>query len=117
MVKSPMAMASLLLLAACASAPPPPVEAPPPAQDAYSVQIERRANEMIAADPAGIPNGLSVSVLSVDAVEGGLFYKVELNLPERRAHRGEDYVIYGQCQPDDIDRCASQIIAGARMLK
>jgi hypothetical protein len=110
-------MASLLLLAACASAPPPPVEKPVTAQDDYSVQIERRTNEMIEANPAGVPNGLSVSVLSVEEINGGLFYKVELNLPERRARNAQDYVIYGQCQPDDIDRCASQIISGAKMLK
>jgi hypothetical protein len=56
-------------------------------------------------------------VLSVDETASGLFYKVQLRTPQRRGRNAEDYVIYGQCQPDDIDRCASQIIAGARMLK
>lgn len=118
MVKSRLAVASLLLLAACASAPPPaPAEPVAAARDDYSIQIERRANEMIAADPASAPNGLTVSVLSVDEVDGGLFYKVELSLPERRGRGAQDYLIYGQCGPGEIDRCADQILAGARMLK
>ncbi|MGE5501338.1 MAG: hypothetical protein ACM3W4_05375, partial [Ignavibacteriales bacterium] len=86
-------------------------------QDDYSVQIERRADEMIASDPNVVPPGLEVTVLSVDQVASGLFYKVQLRIPQRGGREAQDYVIYGQCQPDDIDRCASQIISGAKMLR
>lgn len=108
---------AFLFLAACATAPVKAPEEPASAQGDYSIQIERRADEMIAADPEAVPSGLEVTVLSVDQVTAGLFYKVQLRLPKRRAHDSEEFVIYGQCKPDDIDRCASQIISGARMLR
>jgi hypothetical protein len=110
-------LALLLLLTACATAPASPVEAPAAAQDDYSIQIERRANALIAADPDTAPPGLEVTVLSVDETASGLFYKVQLRTPQRRGRNAEDYVIYGQCQAADIDRCAHQVIDGARMLK
>lgn len=112
-----LASVAFLFLAACATAPTAPVEAPPTAQDDYAIQIERRANAMIAADPEVVPAGLEVSVLSVDETEGGLFYKVELHTPQRRGRDAQDYVIYGQCGRDDIDRCAEQIVSGAKMLR
>jgi hypothetical protein len=110
-------LALLLLLAACATAPAKPAETPAAAQDDYSIQIERRADELIAADPDAAPPGLEVTVLSVDQNAGGLFYKVQLRVPQRRGHDAQDYVIYGQCETTDIDRCAHQILDGARMLK
>ena len=120
MLNPKLAAMALLLLAACATAPAKPVkpvEAPAAAQDDYSVQIERRADEMVAANPAAVPSGLEVTVLSVEQVAAGLFYKVQLRTPEHRGHAAQEYVIYGQCQPTDIDRCASQIISGAKMLR
>lgn len=108
---------AFLFLAACATAPAPPVEESAGAQDDYGIQIERRTDQMIAADPNAVPPGLEVTVLSVDQVPAGLFYKVQLRLPERRGRGALEYVIYGQCEPTDIDRCASQIISGARMLR
>jgi hypothetical protein len=107
---------AFLFLAACATAPAAPAPEPVAAQDDYSVQIERRADEMLAADPGLAPSGLEVSVLSVEQVDTGLFYKVQLRLP-RRGHDAQEYVIYGQCQASDIDRCAGQILSGAKMLK
>jgi len=107
---------AFLFLAACATAPVTPAEQPVAAQDDYSIQLERRANAMIAADPSVVPADLEITVLSVDQVEAGLFYKVQLRVPHRRGQQ-QEYVIYGQCEPTDIDRCASQIISGAKMLK
>jgi len=110
-------LALLLLQTACATAPAIPPEAPASAQDDYSIQIERRADALIASDPDAAPSGLEVTVLSVNEGADGLFYKVQLKLPQRRGRNAEDYVIYGQCQASDIDRCAQQIIDGAKMLK
>jgi hypothetical protein len=118
MVSPKFAVVSLLLLlTACASAPVAPPQAPAAAQDDYSIQIERRVDELIASDPSVVPSGLEVTVLSVDQLPTGLFYKVQLKLPQRRGHNAEDFVIYGQCETTDIDRCAHQIIDGAKMLK
>jgi hypothetical protein len=116
MVSPKFGFASLLLLTACATAPA-PTQAPATDQDDYSIQIERRADDLIASDPSVAPPGLEVTVLSVDESEAGLFYKVQLELPQRRGRNAEDYVIYGQCETIDIDRCARQIIDGAKMLK
>ncbi|MGE5502698.1 MAG: hypothetical protein ACM3W4_12340 [Ignavibacteriales bacterium] len=108
---------AFLFLAACATAPAKPVETPVAAQDDYSIQIERRTDEMIASDPNAVPPGLEVTVLSVDPMEKSLFYKVQLRVPQRRGRDAQEYVIYGQCEPNDIDRCAGQIISGAKMLR
>ena len=117
MVGRKSGLALLLFLTACVTAPAKPAPAPAAAQDDYSIQIERRVDELIAADPDTAPPGLEVTVLSVDQSASGLFYKVQLRLPQRRGHDAQDYVIYGQCETTDIDRCAHQIIDGARMLK
>lgn len=118
MLNPKLATVAFLFLTACATAPVKPAEAPPVgAQDDYSIQIERRTDAMIATDPGAVPSGLEVTVLSVDQVEAGLFYKVQIRVPRRRGHDVQEYVIYGQCQPTDIDRCAGQIISGAKMLK
>jgi hypothetical protein len=117
MLNPKLATLAFLFLAACATAPAAPVEAPPTAQDDYAIQIERRANAMLAADPGAVPAGLEISVLSVEEARGGLFYKVELSRPERRGREGLEYVIYGQCARDDVDRCAAQIVSGAKMLR
>lgn len=113
----PLVLAALGL-AACASAPvdTAPVEAAAPVAEGYGRLIEDAANALIAAEPEGaVPAGLEIDVLSVEEMQSGLFYSAELRTPGRR-RRAEDYVIYGQCPASDIPACASQILAGARML-
>jgi len=117
MLNPKFAALAFLFLAACATAPVQPMEAPAAPQDDYSIQLERRADELIAADPNAVPPGLEVTVLSVDQVGAGLFYKVQLRIPQRRGHEAQEYIIYGQCETNDIDRCARQILSGATMLR
>ena len=117
MLNPKLVCAAFLFLAACATVPVTPPEEPAAAQDDYSIQLERRTNAMIAADPSLVPAGLEITVLSVDLVGGGVFYKVQLRVPQRRGREAQEYVIYGQCETTNIDRCASQIISGAKMLR
>jgi hypothetical protein len=119
MRKPPLISAALLLLGACATAP---AEPEPLAEEVlgiterYGPLIESAANALVAAEPAGsVPAGLQINVRSVEETDAGLFYNAELHAPGRR-RREEDYVIYGQCAASDLTACASQIVAGARML-
>ena len=119
MPKGPLILAALLL-AACATAPEPqaePVEEAPGATERYGPLIERRAMELVAAEPAGaVPAGLQITILSVDETPARLFYSAELRAPGRRRRQEQEYVIYGQCAAADLAGCASQIVSGARML-
>ena len=120
MARGPLILAALLTLGACASAPEPPqaepVEEVSGATERYGPPIEQQAMALVAAEPAGaMPAGLQITVLSVEETPAGLFYNAELHVPARR-RREQDYVIYGQCLASDIPSCASQIVAGARML-
>ena len=121
MRRGPLILAALLALAACATAPEPQVEAAAEevsgATERYGPLIERRAMELVAAEPAGaVPAGLQITILSVDETPAALFYSAELRAPARRRRQEQEYVIYGQCAAADLAGCASQIIAGARML-
>lgn len=118
MWRPPLILAALLLTAACATAPEPePVsEEVVGLTDRYGPLIEAQANEIVAAEPAGVlPEGLQITVLSVEETEAGLFYSAELHVAAPR-RRDQEYVIYGQCQPGDLVTCARQLVAGARML-
>ena len=119
MRRSPLILAALLL-AACATAPEPqaePVTEAPDATERYGPLIERRAMELVAAEPAGaVPAGLQITILSVDETPARLFYSAELRAPGRRRRQEQEYVIYGQCAATDLAACASQIVSGARML-
>ncbi|HYG26582.1 MAG TPA: hypothetical protein VD906_06730 [Caulobacteraceae bacterium] len=119
MLKSIAVAAALGLLAACATAEPETAEpvVDTPVEAAQADQIEQLAAERLAREPEGaLPSGLQVSILDVEEEADGLSYKVELFNAERR--RGEEnYVLYGQCPPAELARCADQIAAAARMLK
>ena len=116
MRNSPAAWA-LLLLAACASAPA--EEAPAPVQalsatDRYGPLISEAAAALLAAEPKdAVPERLDVAVIEVEEAASELSFEAAL----RRSRREQEYVIYGQCAVDDIPACASQVVAGARMLR
>lgn len=118
MLKPIAAAAVLSLLAACATVEPEPEPvADTPAEETHAEQIERLVMERLALEPEGsLPSDLQVSVLELEELEAGLFYKVEL-VTLRARRRGQDYVLYGQCEASDIPRCADQVVAAARMLK
>ena len=119
MRRGPLSLAALLLLAACATAPEPraeAVDAAPGATERYAPLIEQQAMKLAGAEPAGaIPSNLQITVTSVDETASGLFYNAELHVPARRRQE-RDYLLYGQCAATDLATCASQILAGARLL-
>ena len=118
MRRSPLILAALLLASACATAPDPEVVAQEVSgpTERYGPLIEQQAMEMVAAEPAGaIPSNLQITVTSVDETASGLFYNAELHVPARRRQE-RDYLLYGQCAATDLATCASQILAGARLL-
>lgn len=104
------AAAAALLLTACATAPEP---VPPPVvrtNDQPTASLQRAVSDALAADPNAAPEGLVITVVASEPMDGQLVFEARFELPQTWARRAHDYTAYVSCPADKLDLCVAKVI-------
>lgn len=112
-----LALAAAFLLTACATAPAPEQpQAVEPRGDRRVSDLQRAVSDALMADPGAAPQGLVVSILTVEPVGAQLVFEARFDLPESWTRRAQEFTAYVSCDPGDTPGCAAKVVAAAGTL-